>query len=96
MRSSWQMVDKGVAGVEKDCQENRRVAGPVERALHQLVGEPRLLGRSVGGEVVRRELGRSEQCAPDEAGSDISSSSQRLSDGNRPHVTTPSRFDPGV
>ena len=58
MRPSWQMVDKGVAGVEKDCQDNRRVAGPVEGAFHQLVDESCLLRRNVGEEVLRREPGR--------------------------------------
>ena len=38
-------------------------------------------------EVVRRELGRSEQCAPDEARSAVTGSLQRLSDWNRPPAT---------
>ena len=37
--------------------------------------------------VVRRELGRSEQCAPDEARSAVTGSLQRLSDWNRPPAT---------
>ena len=43
---------------------------------------------------MRRELGRSEQCAPDEARSTVAGGLQRLSDWNRPRATTPSRFDP--
>ena len=58
------------------------------RNLHYVNGfirPSREMGRAE--KVVRRELGRSEQCAPDEARSAVTGSLQRLSDWNRPPAT---------